>query len=190
MNLIAKYTKKPVTIEAIQFADDADTISNIHGFLKADTTCVSYENTEAPVLKIETLEGVMTAQVGDYIIKGVKGEFYPCKPDIFGTTYQKGDSHSEPLDAIGDTKQFRKDLDNVLQRLKTSSHPTNPHEHARASRERSLSVTKLQEAIMWLGMDLKAINDESPSDATANPYPQSYNPESPVIEPTADGLKL
>jgi len=43
---------------------------------------------------------------------------------------------------------------------------------------------------MWLGMDLKAINEESPSDETANPYPQSYNPESPVIEPTADGLKL
>ena len=95
-----------------------------------------------------------------------------------------------PLDSIGETKQFRKDLDEVLQRLKTSSHPTNPHQYARASRERSLAVTKLQEAIMWLGMDLKAINEDSPSDATANPYPQSYNPESPVIEPTADGLKL
>lgn len=94
-----------------------------------------------------------------------------------------------PLDAIGDTKQFRKDLDGVLQRLKISSHPTNPHQYARASRERSLAVTKIQEAIMWLGMDLKAINDEAPG-ASPNPYPQSYNPESPVIEPTADGLKL
>jgi len=55
---------------------------------------------------------------------------------------------------------------------------------ARPSRERSLAITKIQEAIMWLGMDLKAIG-ESP-----NPYPESYNPESPVIEPTADGLKL
>ena len=96
----------------------------------------------------------------------------------------------EPLDTVGETKQFRKDLDGVLQRLKISSHPTNPHQHARASRERSIAVTKLQEAIMWLGMDLKAINEESPSDATTNPYPQSYNPESPVIEPTADGLRL
>ena len=43
---------------------------------------------------------------------------------------------------------------------------------------------------MWLGMDLKAINEENPSPETANPYPQSYNPASPVIEPTADGLKL
>lgn len=96
----------------------------------------------------------------------------------------------QPLDTVGETKQFRKDLDGVLQRLKTSSHPTNPHQYARASGERSIAVTKLQEAIMWLGMDLKAINEESPSDETANPYPQSYNPESPVIEPTADGLKL
>jgi hypothetical protein len=96
----------------------------------------------------------------------------------------------EPLDTVGETKQFRKDLDGVLQRLKISSHPTNSHQCARASRERSIAVTKLQEAIMWLGMDLKAINEESPSDATVNPYPQSYNPESPVIEPTADGLKL
>lgn len=42
---------------------------------------------------------------------------------------------------------------------------------------------------MWLGMDLKAINEESPG-ASPSPYPESYNPESPVIEPTADGLKL
>lgn len=87
MNLIANYTKKPVTIEAIQFADDADTISNIHGFLGAETTVVSYDNPTSPVLKIGTLEGTMTAQVGDWIIKGVKGEFYPCKPDIFEETY-------------------------------------------------------------------------------------------------------
>lgn len=40
-------------------------------------------------LKIHTLEGEMTASVGDYIIKGVNGEFYPCKPDIFHKTYEK-----------------------------------------------------------------------------------------------------
>jgi hypothetical protein len=100
------------------------------------------------------------------------------------------DDTQQPLNAVGETKQYRKDLDEVLQKLKISSNPKNPHPHARASRERSLAVTKLQEAIMWLGMDLKAINEESPSEETANPYPESYNPESPVIEPTADGLKL
>ena len=89
---------------------------------------------------------------------------------------------------IATTKQFRKDLDEILQGLKSSSNPKIAE--CRASRERSIAVTKIQEAIMWLGMDLKSINEESPSPQTANPYPESYNPESPKIEPTADGLKL
>ena len=93
----------------------------------------------------------------------------------------------DPNKHIGDTKQLRKDLDEVLQRLKEFTGELNsppiPTESQRKSRERSLAITKIQEAIMWLGMDLKAQN-------TPNPYPQSYNPESPVIEPTADGLKL
>jgi hypothetical protein len=93
------------------------------------------------------------------------------------------------ITAISETKQYRKDLDKVLQCLKLSSIATGPAP-CRSSRERSISITKIQEAIMWLGMDLKAIDEESPSKETANPYPQSYNPESQVIEPTADGLKL
>ena len=91
--------------------------------------------------------------------------------------------------AISQTKSFRQALDGILQTIKNDSSPTAPHEWARSSRERSLAITKLQEAIMWLGMDLKAINEEEPGSAPS-PYPQSYNPESPVIEPTADGLKL
>ena len=90
--------------------------------------------------------------------------------------------------SISKTKQFRKDLDEVLQRLKldcNEGHPDQglPDGETRVSRERSISITKLQEAIMWLGMDLKALN-------TPNPYPESYNPDSQTIEPTADGMKL
>ena len=86
------------------------------------------------------------------------------------------------------TKQWRKDLDEVLQLIKQGSDRRftglrGPDHPVRSSRERSLAVTKIEEAIMWLGMDLKAQN-------TPNPYPQSYNPASNVIEPTADGLKL
>lgn len=91
--------------------------------------------------------------------------------------------------AVNQTKSFRQQLDTILQSLKSDSHPTAPHAWARSSRERSIAVTKLQEAIMWLGMDLKAINEETPG-ASPSPYPNSYNPASPVIEPTADGLKL
>jgi len=76
-------------------------------------------------------------------------------------------------DQVANDKQWRKDLDAILQQVKQGA----------PSRERSLTITKLQEAIMWLGMDLKRLNEP-------NPYPQSYNPESPVIEKTADGLTL
>ena len=95
---------------------------------------------------------------------------------------------------IAETKQARKDLDSTLQFVKLMAgepvdQTARDQSRTRRSRERSLAITKIQEAIMWLGMDLKAINEESPG-ASPSPYPQSYNPESPVIEPTADGLKL
>lgn len=84
-----KYRKKPVIIEAIQFEDNSDCIIEIHEFMGGDTIRVNYEDKDNPYLKIETLEGTMKASVGDYIIKGVNGEFYPCKPDIFEKTYER-----------------------------------------------------------------------------------------------------
>ena len=95
MNRIANFTKKPVTIQAIQFADDADTIRNISAFINAEEPLVfGWDNDGKAIMKISTLEGVMTANEGDWIIKGVKGEFYPCKPDIFDATYIKSDTNS------------------------------------------------------------------------------------------------
>ena len=76
-------------------------------------------------------------------------------------------------------KQLRKDIDNIIQRLKDRT----------TSRERALAVTKLQEGVMWLGMDLKRINDLSPG-SVENPYPNSKDPSNTKIDPTADGLKL
>ena len=84
-----KYRKKPVIIEAIQIEDNSDRIIEIHEFMGGDTIRVNYEDKDNPYLKIETLEGTMKASVGDYIIKGVNGEFYPCKPDIFEKTYER-----------------------------------------------------------------------------------------------------
>lgn len=81
-----KYRKKPVVVEAMQFIDDADVITQISDFAETDIG-IDY-SVEPPVLKVYTLEGTMTANVGDYIIKGVNGEFYPCKPDIFEKTYE------------------------------------------------------------------------------------------------------
>ena len=87
--MIKKYRKKPLTIEAIQFADNADCILAIHKFIWQETTRVNYEDKDNPYIKIETLEGTIRAAVGDYIIKGVNGEFYPCKPNIFAKTYEE-----------------------------------------------------------------------------------------------------
>ena len=61
---------------------------------RLQTIRVDYKNKENPTLKINTLEGIMTASVGDYIIKGVQGEFYPCKPDIFEQTYEEIDNET------------------------------------------------------------------------------------------------
>jgi hypothetical protein len=84
---MAKYREKPVVIEAMRFYDDAETLINLSNFMNEDIR-IDYKDPSKPVLKFETLEGIMTASIGDYIIKGVKGEFYPCKPDIFEQTYE------------------------------------------------------------------------------------------------------
>lgn len=80
-----KYRKKPVVIEACRFMIDSympdwfvDNVSSGIIITHADGTC-----------DIETLEGTMKANFGDYIIQGVDGELYPCKPDIFEKTYDR-----------------------------------------------------------------------------------------------------
>lgn len=86
-----KYRKKPVVVEVIQFKDDPETLSKLSSFLE-DTNRpvrVIYEDPKNPTMLIETLEGTMRADEGDYIIKGIRGECYPCKPDIFEQTYEK-----------------------------------------------------------------------------------------------------
>lgn len=85
---MARYRKKPVVVEAVQFLDDSERFHELSEFITTQDLRVNYEDPENPVLKIGTLEGVMNASVRDYIIKGVNGEYYPCKPDIFEKTYE------------------------------------------------------------------------------------------------------
>lgn len=82
-----KFRKKPVIIEAIQF--DGTNKFDICYFFKGYGTFDAYFFNDK--IEIQTLEGVITASVGDWIIRGIKGEFYPCKPDIFEMTYEKAD---------------------------------------------------------------------------------------------------
>jgi hypothetical protein len=77
---MTKYKKKPVVIEAIRFI--GSNYEEIREFIGQNTLCSDLS------IVISTLEGDMVAQKGDYIIKGVQGEFYPCKPDIFEETYE------------------------------------------------------------------------------------------------------
>lgn len=79
---MAKYRKRPVVIEAVQWT--GENLLEILQFSKD-----SFIDRDNYTLKIETLEGVITASRGDYIVKGVDGEFYPCKPDIFEKTYDE-----------------------------------------------------------------------------------------------------
>lgn len=86
-----KYRKLPVEIEAFQYDGD---LMNRHGQYYVPNWAVHANITgtlyfEDGELFIETLEGNHHASVGDYIIKGVKGELYPCKPDIFEKTYER-----------------------------------------------------------------------------------------------------
>ncbi len=80
-----KFRKKPVEIEAWRFSGGMKSASDITQ-LDSSMEILSGEDGEVFII-INTLEGRMTANPGDWIIKGVKGEFYPCKPDIFAATY-------------------------------------------------------------------------------------------------------
>ncbi|WP_313956991.1 hypothetical protein [Bacillus sp. FJAT-22090] len=79
-----KYRKKPVVIEAIK-ADLGTSVTAIVNFIGVDDVRIEEDGS----LFIKTLEGDMRVTPGDYIIKGIKGEFYPCKPDIFEATYEQ-----------------------------------------------------------------------------------------------------
>ncbi|MGL4977020.1 MAG: hypothetical protein ACRC5G_03310 [Cetobacterium sp.] len=88
--MIQKFKKKPVEIEAIQYTGKNDSeISKWSDDMVYPSPIVepTVDNPTGDYLQIKTLEGVMTAIVGDWIIKGVKSEFYPCKNDIFLMTY-------------------------------------------------------------------------------------------------------
>lgn len=88
---MAKYKKKPVVIEAFKWTGGPDQDEDPEWIVEAiKNKKVDFETVGGEVrMLIETLEGQMQATPGDFIIRGVKGEIYPCKPDIFALTYEK-----------------------------------------------------------------------------------------------------
>lgn len=89
MSAIKRYRKKPVVIEAIQYGPA--TCAEVCAWIGIAHRVYEDEPCGVGRLPIETLEGTMFADPGDFIIKGVKGEFYPCKPDIFAATNEEAE---------------------------------------------------------------------------------------------------
>lgn len=100
--MISQYRKKPVVIEAAQLSKENQLELYVWcgGSRKA-----LMQNTGKAYIDIDTLEGTMTANEGDYIIKGVKGEFYPCKPHIFDATYDAVDATELQTEGESRTKE-------------------------------------------------------------------------------------
>jgi hypothetical protein len=88
---MAKFRKKPVVIDAVHWLGTDESFNEACALL--DTCDIAYYKLNAgqDAIVIPTLEGDMTASIGDWIIKGVNGEPYPCKPDIFEKTYEAVD---------------------------------------------------------------------------------------------------
>jgi hypothetical protein len=91
--MMAKFRKKPVVIEAEQFTEDLalrmliDKEPGPFGLQASGNYHPPSRTVSRAWIGIKTLEGVMRADIGDWIIRGVNGELYPCKPDIFAATY-------------------------------------------------------------------------------------------------------
>ena len=89
---MTRYRKRPVVIDAVRWTGDNQ--GEVAAILGDDLKGVSPLGRSGEQLLIRTLEGTMTAERGDWIIRGIKGEAYPCKPDIFEATYEPAEATS------------------------------------------------------------------------------------------------
>lgn len=85
--MVKEYRKRPVIIKAVQLTRSKDSQREVQDF--CPDIRIDLDEQGNPYGFIKTLEGTMQADPGDWIIQGVKGEFYPCKPDIFAASYEE-----------------------------------------------------------------------------------------------------
>ena len=117
--MINKYRKKPVIVEAVIWT--GNNIDEVKELAKSAVEHIIFVDNN---LYIETLEGNMNVSIGDYIIKGIVGEFYPCKPDIFKETYETvsmvsdNDRTTVPMSEYIKLENKNKKLRNTVNRLK------------------------------------------------------------------------
>lgn len=92
--MIKKYRKEPIIIEAVQW--DGSNLKEVIDFIGLEKTWDAYEDIVITNgLKVFTLDGLVTTSIGDYIIKGIRGEIYSCRSDIFEKTYEPVDGGNE-----------------------------------------------------------------------------------------------
>ena len=159
-----KFVKKPVVIEAIQY--DGTNITEIETFVRGKLPTIMTSDLGAQLV-ISTLEGDMKVTKGDYVIKGIKGEFYPCKPDIFKQSYNMIKENNGVLSegekrvrksfnpsALKRVENFKSitasaidEIAEVERRVKSAS-KDNP-ELGDFLRECATAKTALQDASMW-----------------------------------------
>ena len=166
-----KFVKKPVVIEAIQY--DGANITEIETFVRGKLPTIMTSDLGAQLV-LSTLEGDMKVTKGDYVIKGIKGEFYPCKPDIFKSTYNVIEDNNgilsegekrvrtnfnvSSLKIVDETKQLMAKAINLLstdQNSVASYYYDNPNTiqyrdlSGGYQREVATAKTKIEEAAMW-----------------------------------------
>ena len=166
-----KFVKKPVVVEAIQY--NGINITEVESFVgvKLPTVLLSVEDTQ---LVIPTLEGDMKVSKGDYVIKGIKGEFYPCKPDVFKSTYNVVEDNNgilsegekrirtnfnvSALKTVDTTKQLMAEAINLLSTDQNDvasyyydNLNTTQYRELSADYQREIATakTKIEEAAMW-----------------------------------------
>ena len=157
---MGQYTKKPVTIEAVQWipgSTDEEVQALDRDNIRLQWKGLPVENYR---LTIKTPEGELSASPEDYIIKGVAGEVYLCKPDIFTQTYRPGGIDSTSDDRVQNNvmrheyKVLSENEKIDMQAIKDAGldfyrHIETIESHSSTSRELSLAKTKIEEAVMW-----------------------------------------
>ena len=166
-----KFVKKPVVIEAIQY--NGINITEIESFVGAKLPTVGLSDV-ATRLVLPTLEGDMKVSKGDYVIKGIKGEFYPCKPDVFKSTYNVVEDNNGilsegekrvrttfnvlSLETVDIAKQLMAEAINLLSRDQNDvasyyydNINTTQYRELSADYQREVATakTKIEEAAMW-----------------------------------------
>lgn len=137
-----QFRKKPVVIEAFKWTGGPDQLEDPVWIVEAIKRGDVYFEKFAPQMYINTLEGVMRADVGDYVIRGIKGEIYPCKPDIFEALYTaEAEAKNEGLPVAGYKAQTNVAVDLVNQNK------------------------RLEENVLRVLDDLKAMNGPAASNA-------------------------